>query len=90
MKDSISFSTLLLILFIGLKLTDNIDWSWWWVLSPLWIELILIVGIITLKVASERKDTDQQITKYEGNSQFEKRLNEVMRKQRELKNKNKN
>jgi len=27
---------ILLITFIILKLTDNIDWSWWWVTSPLW------------------------------------------------------
>jgi hypothetical protein len=25
-----------------LKLTDNIDWSWWWVTSPLWIPALLV------------------------------------------------
>ena len=35
--------TLLTLLFVGLKLTGHIDWSWWWVLSPLWIGLGLIV-----------------------------------------------
>lgn len=41
-------SGLLTVLFIGLKLTDNIDWSWWWVLSPTWIPvlLMLLVGLI--------------------------------------------
>ena len=34
---SISFLGLLTILFIGLKLTNYIDWSWSWVLAPLWI-----------------------------------------------------
>ena len=29
--------TLLLIIFIILKLTNVIDWSWLWVLSPLWL-----------------------------------------------------
>lgn len=33
------FLTLLAILFIGLKLTDTIAWSWWWVFSPLWIPI---------------------------------------------------
>lgn len=33
----ISFAGLLTIVFIVLKLTNNIDWSWLWVLSPLWI-----------------------------------------------------
>lgn len=40
------FPTLLSILFIYLKLTDQIDWSWWWVLSPLWIYVILIISVI--------------------------------------------
>tara|TARA_Y100000034_G_scaffold136791_1_gene215806 strand:- start:3008 stop:3241 length:234 start_codon:yes stop_codon:yes gene_type:complete len=29
-------SSLLLVLFVGLKLTGFIDWSWWWVLAPAW------------------------------------------------------
>lgn len=37
-----SLSTLLLVLFIGLKLGKVIDWSWWWVLSPLWAPFVLI------------------------------------------------
>lgn len=48
-SGGIGFAGLLTILFIGLKLTDYIDWSWWWVLSPLWIGFALwlvIVGII--------------------------------------------
>ncbi len=36
----------LTIVFLILKLCDVIDWSWWWVLSPLWIGLGLY--IITL------------------------------------------
>ena len=41
---------LLLVAFIVLKLTGVITWSWWWVLSPLWIPLAvgLIVTIIFL------------------------------------------
>lgn len=31
------FLYLLTVLFVGLKLTNQIDWSWMWVLSPLWI-----------------------------------------------------
>ncbi len=41
------FTTLLLLLFITLKLTGVITWSWWWVLSPFWISLG-IVGLILL------------------------------------------
>jgi hypothetical protein len=45
----IGFSGLLTIVFITLKLLDKIDWSWWWVLSPLWIGfalLILVIGFL--------------------------------------------
>jgi len=45
----IGFSGLLTVLFIGLKLTGYITWSWLWVLSPLWISFLialLIVGMV--------------------------------------------
>jgi hypothetical protein len=44
-SGGIGFLGMLTILFIGLKLTGYIDWSWWWVLSPIWIPVVLI-GII--------------------------------------------
>ena len=34
---------ILLVVFIVLKLTGVIAWSWLWVLSPLWIGLILLI-----------------------------------------------
>lgn len=38
--------TLLTVLFIGLKLGGVITWSWWWVLSPIWIIIaVLIIGL---------------------------------------------
>ena len=44
-----NFASLLTVLFIGLKITNHIDWSWWWVLSPMWIAFIFYVflGVIT-------------------------------------------
>jgi len=45
-SGGIGFPGLLTVLFIGLKLTGHITWSWLWVLSPLWISFI--IGIITL------------------------------------------
>jgi len=47
----LSLSAVLFIVFLVLKLTGNIDWSWWWVTSPLWIPLALglaIVGLVFL------------------------------------------
>ena len=41
----VGFLGLLTILFIGLKLTGYIAWSWWWVLSPLWIPLVIVLVI---------------------------------------------
>ena len=47
-SGGIGFVGLLTILFIGLRLTGYIDWSWWWVLSPLWISAILVVAILLI------------------------------------------
>ena len=44
-SGGVGFAGLLTILFIGLKLGKVIDWSWWWVLSPLWIPIALIILI---------------------------------------------
>lgn len=44
----IGFAGLLTILFIYLKLTDHIDWSWVWVLSPLWISIALALVIFVV------------------------------------------
>ena len=46
----IGFTGLLTIVFIVLKLIHVITWSWWWVLSPLWIVFILYVVIVILAV----------------------------------------
>lgn len=44
--SGIGFCGMLTVLFIGLKLTNYIDWSWWWVLAPLWLPfIIIIVGV---------------------------------------------
>ena len=55
MKASSKFSTLLTILFIALKLTGNITWSWWWVLSPIPIQFVLGVSLVALAVILEKK-----------------------------------
>jgi hypothetical protein len=40
------FCGLLTILFIGLKLTGYIAWSWLWVLSPLWLGFVLVLACV--------------------------------------------
>lgn len=47
-SGGIGFVGLLTIVFITLKLCKVIDWSWWWVLSPLWISIGLALGILAI------------------------------------------
>jgi hypothetical protein len=47
-SGGIGFTGLLTILFVGLKLTGHIAWSWWWVLSPLWISGLIVLAIISI------------------------------------------
>ena len=45
-SSGIGFVGLLTIVFIVLKLLGKITWSWWWVLSPLWISTGLVILIL--------------------------------------------
>lgn len=47
------FLSALTVLFIGLKLTRYIDWSWWWVLSPIWIPSVLVISIFSFYFGSK-------------------------------------
>lgn len=47
-SGGIGFLGLLAIVFIVLKLTGYIAWSWWWVLAPIWIPVILVPFILLL------------------------------------------
>ena len=63
----VSFLEILTLLFIGLKLTGHITWSWIWVLSPLWISIsitLLVLSTVILLVALGKIDIDKTV-KYE-------------------------
>ena len=45
-SKGIGFVGLLTIAFIVLKLVGVINWSWLWVLSPIWITAVLIISLI--------------------------------------------
>lgn len=58
-SGGIKFLGLLTIVFIVLKLTNTIAWSWWWVLAPIWLPLtigmvvagvFLVIGLIQYKL----------------------------------------
>ncbi len=47
-SSGIGFPGLLTVLFIGLKLTGHITWPWVWVLSPLWISLLIGLTVLAI------------------------------------------
>ena len=50
-RGGIGFLGLLTLLFIALKLLGHIAWSWWWVLSPIWITgLVISTAVLGLGV----------------------------------------
>lgn len=59
MKDNssssggIGFCGLLTVLFIALKLTGYINWSWLWVVSPLWIKAVLVLILAVLAAIAD-------------------------------------
>lgn len=53
-KISIGLFHLLAVVFVVLKLTEVIAWSWWWVLAPLWIPwalpvVVFIIALVLIK-----------------------------------------
>ena len=53
-NSGIGFFGLLTVLFIGLKLAGIIHWTWLWVLSPIWISIIVGVIIVSIIVLFDR------------------------------------
>lgn len=54
-NGGIGFTGLLTIVFIVLKLLGFIKWSWAWVLSPIWIEAILIIILLVVVIIMDRR-----------------------------------
>lgn len=47
-SGGLGFVGALTILFVALKLTNVIHWSWVWVLSPLWIGVVVVAAVLFL------------------------------------------
>lgn len=47
-NKSMGIGTILFIVFLVLKLTDNIDWSWWWVTAPIWIPVAIFIVLLVI------------------------------------------
>ena len=82
-SGGISFTSLLQVAFIVLKLCRVIDWTWWWVLSPTWIGvafwLLIVVVIAIFKIAIEEEDEKIIDQKGQLKSKWEQRLDEMHR-----------
>jgi hypothetical protein len=57
----LGFFSALTILFIGLKMTGYIEWSWWWVLAPIWMTYALafvaaVVYVILKEISDSRAE----------------------------------
>lgn len=50
----VGFTGLLTIVFIVLKLLGVIQWSWIWVLSPIWINIIIVIVLLALLIILDR------------------------------------
>lgn len=50
-SSGIGFFGILTIVFIILKLTGHIAWSWWWVLAPLWMPAALFLVLAGVALA---------------------------------------
>ncbi len=49
MKINLNTPLLLLVIaFVVLKVTETVDWSWWWVLSPLILGVALYLGLLLM------------------------------------------
>jgi hypothetical protein len=47
-SSGLGISTILFLIFLTLKLTNNIDWSWWWVFSPFWIPMVIFLFVFII------------------------------------------
>lgn len=77
------FLPLLAVAFIVLKLTNVIDWSWWWVTAPIWVREVLgIIIFVYIKRSNKHKSSLQE------KLELIKKEQERMRKERENNNEN--
>ncbi len=55
-SSGLGLASVLFVVFLVLKLTGNIDWSWWWVTAPLWAGAALVIlGILVIFLISLRR-----------------------------------
>lgn len=56
-RNGLNFTGVLALIFIALKLCNVINWSWVWVLSPLWISLIIVLILSVIYIILRVKES---------------------------------
>ena len=74
----IGFSGLLGIAFIVLKLCDVVDWSWWWVLAPIWIPFAIGCILLPLYIIEKKKEIDEKHSK-QVKSKWQQRIEQMQK-----------
>ena len=67
------FITLLAVSFITLKVANVIDWSWVWVLSPIWISALIALALLPIAIKIKYKQEEAKKT----NKYFQERLKKM-------------
>ena len=75
-NNGMSTSTVLTLIFVTLKLCKVIDWSWWWILSPIWITAGIAILALTVIALWEMSDAKEKARKKER----EEKIMELIRK----------
>lgn len=55
-SSGIGMPAILFLIFLVLKLTGYIDWSWWWVTAPVWIGAAPILFLLILAAIAKASD----------------------------------
>lgn len=94
-SSGVSLLGLLGILFIALKLTGVISWSWWWVLLPFYSGLIILIAILitwliygAVKYKMTGKSNHKIVEKIKKPNRFQEKMTEMMAQAERQKSKN--
>jgi hypothetical protein len=47
-SSGVGLDIILFVVFLVLKLSNTIDWSWWWVTAPLWMPIAFAIVVIVI------------------------------------------
>jgi hypothetical protein len=80
---NIGFMSALFLVFLTLKLTETIDWSWWWITCPLWIDFILSVWAGVINTRKKKAEEEYRKANPGKKSKFMELLEQRMKESEE-------